>query len=145
MKKQALGVIATLGLWFALLGTGNAGSTAKINVNVPFDFFVGKAKLSAGRYTVERPIQAILWISSIDGRAGVITVIRDGRSGKESPKAKLVFHRYGKTYFLSQFWEEGSSIPYQLPKSRAERRLEQKTKRLARNRSAVQVVCIYAE
>jgi hypothetical protein len=145
MKKRALGVIAMLALWFALSGTGHADPYAKINVNIPFDFFVGKAKLSAGRYTVERPIQDVLWISSIDGRSSVITLTTDGRSGKMPSKAMLVFHQYGEMYFLSQFWEESSSVPYQLPKSHAEHRLEKRAKLLARNRSAVQVIYIYAE
>jgi hypothetical protein len=40
------------------------------------------------------------------------------------PEARLVFHRYGNTYFLSQVWMAGSSVGRELRKMRQERAIE---------------------
>ena len=36
-------------------------------------------------------------------------------------KSKLVFHRYGNRYFLTQVWSAGSSLGRELPKSAKEK------------------------
>ncbi len=43
---------------------------------------------------------------------------------KASDKGKLVFHRYGQNYFLSEVWSGGESTGRQLLKSKQERTME---------------------
>jgi hypothetical protein len=38
----------------------------------------------------------------------------------EPSQGKLVFHRYGDEYFLSQIWQAGVNAGRELPKSRRE-------------------------
>jgi hypothetical protein len=35
----------------------------------------------------------------------------------DAKQTKLVFHRYGGRYFLTQIWTEGSNAGHQIPKS----------------------------
>ena len=43
-------------------------------------------------------------------------------------KGKLVFHRYGDQYFLSEVWPAGATTGRVIAKSRAESELEKKAK-----------------
>jgi hypothetical protein len=52
-------------------------------------------------------------------------------------KSKLVFHRYGNHYFLSQIWMAGDNVGQQLPKSHLETEI-------AQNRTADEVVLVAA-
>ena len=58
--------------------------------------------------------------------------------------AKLVFHRYGNTYFLSQIWMAGESTGRELPKTRQERAIDRELKTIASNKPAYEVVEVIA-
>ncbi len=98
-------------------GYANSG---RIMVDIPFAFTAGKATLPAGKYVVEQT-------SSMGGKNKTfVTVMSNDTANLAASKAKLVFHRYGDTYFLAQIWEQGSSIVNEIPKSPAERDLIKK-------------------
>jgi len=92
-------------------------------VNVPFDFIVGGQTLPAGQYRVEqRFIPDVVVINSADHTRGAI-VIGPGLQPVAAQKdGKLVFHRYGNTYFLTEVWGPGK-YGRQIPKTRREREL----------------------
>ena len=48
-------------------------------------------------------------------------------------RARLIFHRYGQTYFLAEVWTGGDSTGRQLLKSKQERSMERESGSLARN------------
>src|SRR5437016_4029786 len=58
--------------------------------------------------------------------------------------AKLVFHRYGSTYFLSQIWMAGESTGRELAQTRQERAIERELKTIASNKPAFEVVEVIA-
>jgi len=100
--------------------------------NLPPDYLqalnglLSRKTFPAGVYSVTRVNQEkiMLRLSSEDGREA-INVITSPVQAKESPKtAKLIFRRYGETYFLSQIWEPDDVDGRQLPKSRTERSVE---------------------
>jgi hypothetical protein len=108
MKRSITTLISALGLWLA---TGCVyAQEINVTANVPFNFMVQNATLPAGSYS----------IASISSSASKALVVRNRDSGKSlllipnsaeslngSDKTKLVFHRYGAQYFLSQIWVEG--------------------------------------
>lgn len=67
----------------------------------------------------------ILQLRHEEGKGDAMAAINSIQSNRESvsDKDKLVFHRYGNQYFLSQFWIHGSSVGFELPKSKAERQI----------------------
>jgi len=128
LKKQAIRAFVLLSLLLSLSAIyGYAqGQTLIRKVKIPFDFSVNNKTFPAGVYSVTRVNQEkiMLRLSSEDGREA-INVITSPVQAKESPKtAKLIFRRYGETYFLSQIWEPDDVDGRQLPKSRTERSVE---------------------
>ena len=103
-------------------------SDTRIQADIPFNFTVGDATLSAGKYEVRRIedlAQNILEIRSVDGRASVIfdATPAQTKDTRPSDQSELVFDKYGDRYFLSQIWVEGTSTGNELLKSRMEKKV----------------------
>jgi hypothetical protein len=77
MKKHFLRMVVFAMALLVVPSTIAQGSGEKVLVNVPFAFIAESHQLPAGRYTVTR---------AADG---------------------LIFHRYGDSYFLAQVWSMG--------------------------------------
>jgi hypothetical protein len=105
----------------ALLAAASMGQTrpGDMVVDVPFAFVVNGQTLPAGHYVVAAGDDHIR-IST--PRAGLY-VLTHGASRTDSSGSKLVFHRYGDTYFLSAVWVAGHRSGRELARSRAEREL----------------------
>ena len=90
-------------------------------VSVPFNFIVGSKTMPAGPYTVE-DVRPLLILKSADG--GILNLITDSIQSLNAPTAgKLVFHRYGNQYFLSEVWTPGSTSGRQVHTTGREREL----------------------
>ena len=128
MKKQAIKAFVLLSLLLPLsaIYAHAQGKTLIREVKIPFDFSVGDKTFPAGVYSVTRVNQEklVLRLSSEDGREA-IHIITNPVEAKEYPKTgRLIFRRYGETYFLSQIWESDEIQGRQLLKSRTERSVE---------------------
>ena len=117
-------VFVTLGL-FLLLAASSVYAQQKLTVDVPFDFMVGKRTLPAGAYEIDRDVahQKIAFIHNLDNNTRSITSCQTVETTGPTEAAKLVFHRYGNRYFLSEIWEQASGIGRQLSPSAAEREM----------------------
>lgn len=88
---------------------------------IPFDFVVRGITLPAGEYETQRLVPAGIWMirsMSDNAKAAFSANLEDYPRNSEP---RLVFHRYGKTYFLSQIWT--NSLGVTLPESRQELQL----------------------
>jgi hypothetical protein len=115
-------------LFAALLMTSSALAQSKgenLVVDVPFPFIVADHTLPAGRYTVRHMGDHVLRIDSTDKQRALAMTNRVERGAQESSR-KIVFHRYDNVYFLSEVWDAPVSIGRRIPRSRAEKRLEEK-------------------
>lgn len=148
MKKQVLTAVALLSLLVTLAMSSFANS-GRILVDIPFAFTAGKVALPAGKYVVEQTssMGGVLLIRDTQSKDQAFVTVMSGDTGKMAPsKATLVFHRYGDTYFLSQIWEQGSTIVNEIPKSSAERDLIKKRRNhLAQNATAPEIVTVMAQ
>jgi hypothetical protein len=106
MKNQIIRSTGLLGLFFMLaIASVQAQTPSRVEVNIPFDFFAGKAALKAGAYSVKRTAGNALSIRSADGKTTALVNApltigsRDSTAGE-----RLVFNQYGNQYFLSQVW-----------------------------------------
>ena len=105
MRNKIFSSIAMLSLFFVLAVAGvQAQRPTGIEVNLPFNFTAGKATLKAGRYNIRKLSGNVVSILSEDGKRVIadapLTVgSRDSKAG-----ARVVFNRYGNSYFLSQIW-----------------------------------------
>jgi hypothetical protein len=104
---------------FSSLSFGQT-SPGDVVVDVPFAFTVAGEKLPAGHYIVAAQ-NDLIKVFNRDTRAFYVpshATIRNKADG-----SKLVFHRYGDSYFLSEVWVTGNTIGKELFPSRAEREL----------------------
>ena len=100
--------------------------TLNFKVKVPFDFIVGGQTLPAGQYSVDvRTVSGVVTINCVDqkGAAGTIGLPLSAVGAQN--EEKLVFHRYGDTYFLAQVWA-GGSYGRKLPTTNREHELAAK-------------------
>jgi hypothetical protein len=120
MKNQLFALIG-LGL---LLATASAyAQTGVVKANVPFNFIVNNTDLPAGAYTLQNlgTVGAAMMIRSSDSKVvnGFLPNMCESNTVPEV--SKLVFHRYGAQYFLTQIWTAGNARGKELPKSGRER------------------------
>ena len=96
--------------------------------NVPFSFYMGRSAMPQGAYKVEELSHGVMvrmW--SADAINAVTTRAIAGK--KQIEPARLVFHRYGESYFLAEIWTGDGSTGQALAASPSE-------KELARNGAA---------
>ena len=112
----------------ALLATSIAVSQSNRGETVayiPFTFTVANRSFPPGHYTVTRLNQTLLRIFNSYNQGTVfLTHSAEGVAPEET--GKMVFHRYGNSYFLSEVWGPASSARHQLSESRAEAELTRK-------------------
>ena len=93
-----------------------AQNTESLKANVPFNFVVRGQVMHAGEVSVGQSAgTSSITIKGVDQKSGVIVLTQSLESRKTAPgQARLVFHRYGDTYFLAEVWgagEYGSKVP----------------------------------
>jgi len=94
--------------------------TKRTNPRIPFSFVVNGKTLPAGEYSVRQPNSGInesfVRIQGTVQKVGALvmsTPTMESSSARPGT-ARLVFHRYGDQYFLSQIWtadDRGGQIP----------------------------------
>jgi hypothetical protein len=107
---------------FALAGTSFAQSEA-VRANVPFDFTVGKQLLPAGTYTIKAKSSGLIVIRNYDKPITVLTIAEP--DGNKSPnRGKLMFHKYGDQYFLSEILCDSAGMDVAFRPSKVEKRVQ---------------------
>ena len=115
------------------------GQTGKVSAQVPFDFTVANKDFRAGECHVRKINSAgnVLLIESADATARLVTLTNGtGPAKGEKMEARLVFHRYGNKYFLSQVWMGGEMTGRELQKSRQESAIARELRAIASNRAS---------
>jgi hypothetical protein len=117
--------IAGVALMAALV-SAHAQSPRTVVADVPFEFTVGGTSLKAGEYSVKALTATgdVMVISSQDSNDRALRLTNTIEARIVPQQAKLVFHRYGERYFLSEIWTSGERIGRQLLKSGEERAIE---------------------
>ncbi len=105
MKTNLLGTFVAAAL---AATTAFAQNTTMLKADVPFDFTAGSQTFQAGRYTVDRgAVPGAVTIRSDDGRKAAIVLTEPASSVNPRDNGSLVFHRYGRAYFLSEIRTPG--------------------------------------
>jgi len=107
-----------------------------VRVNIPFDFQVRGKTLPAGEYEISRlsDESQVLEVSNIHNRHENIAIETDPVQGAIANHGKVVFHRYGDSYFLHEIWTAGLETGRELPATHQEKVLRRET--LAKGESA---------
>jgi hypothetical protein len=122
MKRLIVNIIATLSIVIGLSVAGFAALGARINADIPFDFMVGNKQFPAGKYLVRKgSTTGTSVIFGLENKKVTTFMTFKGVNNTEQ-KTKLIFHRYGNQYFLSQVWDGTNDAVIELPKSKSERK-----------------------
>ena len=146
MKRQLTLTIAIMMLLAvaAITAAAQAFGSKQMRVRIPFAFNVGNNTLPAGDYTVTvinpSSDRRVLRLRRKDGRASAV-IQTTGTESNEPADAKLVFNRYGDTYFFAQAQMAGDTTRLAAVKTSAERH---KLREIASNRSKTKVE-VFAE
>ena len=127
MNKQALRTFTMLSLVLMLTAGSVCAQSERSGVlNIPFNFLVGGKALPAGEYTVEpnRKDSHNVWLVQrrVGSTSALFTTV-PVRASQTQEETRLVFHKYGDRYFLSQIWTPGGNTGRQLLMPRLEREL----------------------
>jgi hypothetical protein len=117
MKRNLFGILTTLTLALLISVPLSAQTIAK--ATVPFDFTVGQTKMPAGTYEISPLSHAILIMDRKTAKS-VLSLFNSEEPSRGDSTPKLVFHRYGDKYFLSQVSRGNGGAVMQLPISKLE-------------------------
>jgi hypothetical protein len=95
-----------------------------VTADVPFAFVVAGKTLPAGHYIVSHENDS-LRIHDRNSQ-GMFVPTHSAQRAEHENASKLVFHRYGDTYFLSEIWVGGNALGRALFTTKAERALAER-------------------
>jgi hypothetical protein len=126
MKSSTLKNMITVAVLAAtMLLTASAfaqGETNQYRANIPFDFQVSGKTLPAGDYNI-RLTDHFIQIQNVDTNKGVGVVTTRTERKRTAEKDALEFNVYGKQYFVSNLWFQGSQSGRAVLLSKAEQEI----------------------
>jgi len=118
VNKKLLVIALALPL---LMTAAASAQTVHMKVTVPFNFIAVGTTLPAGEYDIQSlgAEEKVLVIRNRNSAESVLVFSNSAEALNASTSTKLVFHRYGNRYFLSELWVEGDKLGHQTtPSSR---------------------------
>ena len=126
MKSSILNKILTAAVLAAtMLLTASAfaqGAVDQYRASIPFDFQVSGKTLPAGDYNI-RVTDHFIQIQNLDTNQGVGVVTSRTDRSRSAEKDMLEFNVYGKQYFASKLWFQGSQTGREVLVSKAEQEI----------------------
>lgn len=107
-----------------LMSAGAMAQEPVLQAKIPFAFTVGKAHLPAGTYIIHQSQPSVVLFEARGGTGGAFVLTAPGNDSRRSPY-RLVFHRYGDQYFLSEIHGSAGEAVQMLYPSKAEKRIQQ--------------------
>jgi len=101
-----------------------------IEVNIPFQFHAGNAKLPAGKYRIhvlDDSNQAVMEIISADGSTSALFQVLEAQAHNTPGQNELIFNKYGNRYFLATLFDAGDPNGSRVVESDYEKRISQQT------------------
>src|ERR1700746_2017748 len=135
MKLKKTGRYQLLSLFVALVFVLTMHSTkaqaqivGNLEVDIPFQFHAGNAKLPPGKYTLhllENTDLTVMEITSVDNPTSALFEVGRTKASSAPAKSELIFNKYGNRYFLAKMFDEGNPTGSQVLESRYEKRISE--------------------
>jgi hypothetical protein len=126
MKSQSLKLFAlafVLGL-VTIFATASANAQTKLSFETSFDFYVGKDKLAAGKYELQKMNYGKYLLRSVETKEARIVLFDSTTKNTDSLQPeRIVFNRYGVTYFLNGIFDRRDADGKQIVASSYEKQV----------------------
>jgi hypothetical protein len=123
----------------SFLSSSDAPAQPIAEAVVPFDFTCQQQVVPHGTYTVSVLMERFIELRGKDGKVHAISTVEPNvKIG--GPGTKLVFHRYGDRYFLSEVQTADRELGMKLPMSKTERQTQLTEAQLQRGDTALIVL-----
>jgi hypothetical protein len=103
---------------------------------VPFDFICQQQVVPHGTYTISVLMEGFIELRAKDGKVHAVSIVEPNVKVGD-PGTKLIFHRYGDRYFLSEVQSANRELGMKLPMSKAERQTRSNEAKLQRGDTAL--------
>jgi hypothetical protein len=123
MKTQVFHIAMIAAALVAVSSALAEGQPGDVLVNVPFSFLVGNHPMPPGRYLVSGAANGFLRMFDTNDAHNQLFMAVNGVQSRIPQTPKLVFHRYGDSYFLAEVWNGTGNLGRQLPKSKGEQQI----------------------
>ena len=123
----------------------NAQSTQRVSAHIPFDFIAGDKTLPAGEYIANSTdgSGSALRIQNATTGEGAFRLSNSIEPRRNKTEARMVFHKYGQTYFLAEVWSGGTGAGRQLIQSKRERAMNRELGSIAQRKyETVELVAV---
>jgi hypothetical protein len=130
--------IIKLGLFAAasFLSSSVAPAQPVAKAEIPFDFTCQQQVVPHGTYTISVRMERFIELRAKDGKVQAVSIIEPNVKVGD-PGTKLIFHRYGDRYFLSEVQSANRELGMKLPMSKAERQTRLNEAKLQRGDTAL--------
>jgi hypothetical protein len=116
---------------------GLQAQTRELRVAVPFNFVVGNKQLPPGNYRLTPEMDDVIVIQDRDRSLGVLVKLGIGNGHQFDGPSRLVFHKYGDNYFLSEIRTSSAAMNGEVPRSKLEKQVKAQTQQAALEQETV--------
>ncbi|HVE57838.1 MAG TPA: hypothetical protein VNB22_13485 [Pyrinomonadaceae bacterium] len=131
MKSQSLKLFAiafVLGLVTIFASAGSANAQTLLSFETSFDFHVGKDRLAAGKYELQKMDYGKYLLRNTETRKARLVFFDIPEANKNSDEPQRIsFNRYGETYFLRSIFDKPGAEGKQLIESGYEKEVRKGT------------------
>lgn len=96
----------------------------RVQADVPFAFNLQDNAMPAGSYQIIARDGQMFEVWNLDEHRGQLLLKQVGIEASRAQSPKMVFHKYGDRYFLSQIWGADSHYGIQFAESRLEKEVK---------------------
>jgi hypothetical protein len=121
MKRDFVVALTLVALSFFTAVTGFAQN--KVKADVPFAFQVGKASLPSGTYIVSEIGDHSIMIRNTSAVNSAALTNYNSADTLRTGSPRMLFHKYGNTYFLAEILGGSGASGMQLPETDREKEL----------------------
>jgi len=137
MTTKIISTLTGLVLLLAVAAPLHAGSILnhEMTVSVPFGFIAGDKSLPAGDYSVQVNPERGSVVLRQEGQDPLMMLTNRKESRSAPQRGKLVFQRYGTSFFLAEVWSQANATGQTLTPGARE-------KELARHKQPEQILVV---
>ena len=104
MRKNKLSMIM-LAVGILMLACASIQAQSRTTrASISFDFAAANRSMKAGEYTVQQVSAQTILLKSADKKSQVFVMTPQSVNSTERRPQRLVFRRYGNSYFLGEIW-----------------------------------------